>query len=163
MKRRPATLIELLIGLSLTALLLGTLFHAYLQTYQLNNDDEVWHLRERLALKTRLSQIIPDIQPGPWSCEDETLSFLFNNGIDDDPAYAGNIEGTLSLEDERLLLTTGERIELLYEPVEELIIDCIDAEEGLPAFIRLHLTIDKEPLSFLFPLPAADKPIRYIK
>ncbi len=175
--KRPLALLEVMIGLSLTAILLTTLFSNFRHLIQTNAEMKVLHQEKHWEYVTnlRLNQIFQSISEdanftsGPHEdIYDKALRFTFNNGIDPDPNFCQEVEGTLLIKKENFCLIiepkVGEaREEVFLEGVSELSIEYLDPQNGswlkewekdsLPAMVKI--TIYKK--EFTFTLPHANR------
>jgi hypothetical protein len=142
MHKRPATLIEVLVALSLCVLLFGLLFSFLFQSTRLKEEagEALWPVVEEYALYQRLSLLLPKIsmrdEEAPFYLfteEDGSLIFTYDNGIDSDRYFSSDVVGKLYLDSQaRLMLATWPsphrfqlspppcRLEKLMEGVSEL-------------------------------------------
>ena len=174
MKKRPLSLLEVAIGLALTAILLTALFSSFRQSVQINA--KVKKLTETLhpkfVMQMRLAKVFEGIDGGKFTLaqKDRTelpeLIFLFDNGVDPDPLFVGEVEGRLFCRNKNLYLTLGvkkrKREELIFKGVENLSILCFDPgkqkwvkewKEGVPPMIKIALGEE----TYAFTLPRADR------
>ena len=186
MKRRYATLIELLVALCLTAMIVGALLVTYRQIYRVGYtaDREIKKLRKAYALHSRLSRIFPETMcEEAFYTDDDGLFFAYNNGIDQDPLFSGRVLAHLHFEEGRLAITIGstveeqERTEILCSGLKRFAIEFYQPPHyreqiapgwscqwpveyrELPALVKLHL--DEQSLTFA--ICEADKPPRFLK
>ncbi len=114
-KKRCLILFELLIALSLIAILLTFLFSFFVETAKLEKKLETARtaISNRGHLQTRLQHVFSAIDRGgsePFLYTEvfekektPSLVLLFDNGIDPDPAYSGTVLGRIYLDDENNL------------------------------------------------------------
>lgn len=116
-RRQHATLLEVLIALSLTTLLVSLLFFSYRQTTKTlgETQDLLWQTEEQYGLRKRLDTVLPEILPvdekTPFYTETindfPSLVFAYNNGVDSEHEYSGDVIGRLYIDQEnRLILAT---------------------------------------------------------
>ncbi|NGX38575.1 MAG: hypothetical protein K1000chlam2_01749 [Chlamydiae bacterium] len=168
--KHPLSLLEVTIGLALTAILLTALFSSYRHLVQTNHriktvrEEKHWEYVTHL----RLNQIFENLQEGTLFTQDQTLHFFFNNGIDSHPEYCGDIEGTLSVEDKTFQLVLKDtRKEVFLKKAKNFSMQFFDTkkkelvsewnEEYLPPIIFLHIS----GKTFTFLIPNASKEINY--
>jgi hypothetical protein len=131
MRKSSLTLIEIMIALSLVAILLGSLFAMLWRTIQTQNKidkvKEVIIPRHRLFL--RLTQLFPE----GATCEElknpPRLLLSYTSLLDADTNFRGRLTSLLYIEDGRLLLATWakkeHRIECLLEKATELKLETV--------------------------------------
>ncbi len=181
MKKRHATLLEAVVALALAAGLLSLLLSSYFRASNAHiaAGEKLWPAIETHALHTRLTQLIPNTSAtDPRVTSDgHSLTFHFHNEVDDDPLFSAEVVGQLALEDGYLVLRTTpspnrwerpnlpERREILTK-TNKLSFEFYEREEGwtdswsrdeLPTLIK----ITTDPLTFTYPVPNANKPVRY--
>ena len=101
MKKRSFTLLEVLVGISLTALIIGMLMTHFIQSSKLKRqiEQKTTAVLKRKLIQERLGQVFTQLSGG-FTCEKKTLSFSFYpNPKDDNPVTA-----TLELDEGALLL-----------------------------------------------------------
>ena len=111
MKKRPLILLEMLIALSLTAILLTFLFSFFVESARIEKklDTARMAITNRAHLQTRLQTIFSSLGgEGLYTKQFEkekmkSLVATFDNGIDPDPAYSGTIIGRVFLDGEKNL------------------------------------------------------------
>ncbi|MDR3624174.1 MAG: DUF1494 domain-containing protein [Chlamydiales bacterium] len=132
MKKNSITLIEVLITLSLFALLSTMLFSNYLQSVFFTQESERSKkiTTEQMWAYHRISTTLGALEIDEkdilfFTDKKGALVFSFDNGIDKNPSYSGKVKGTLSFKDKALYLNTrplsqrsGGRTEVLLESVE---------------------------------------------
>lgn len=108
-------LLEILIALSLTAILLTFLFSFFVESAKIEKklDQARMATSARTHLQTRLQNILSSISIGVADGSLYTKQFekekfpslvtIFDNGIDPDPAYSGSITGRIYLDEEKNL------------------------------------------------------------
>jgi hypothetical protein len=132
--KRCLILLELLIALSLIAVLLTFLFRFMVNNAQVQTKVETAraYLYPREQLQTRLSSLFTSLvprsflnMPSFYTLEEGGIAAIFDNGIDPDPAFSGPIRSALTLEKGSLILTlfpleeeTPKRREQLLSQVE---------------------------------------------
>ncbi|MBS0622638.1 MAG: prepilin-type N-terminal cleavage/methylation domain-containing protein [Verrucomicrobia bacterium] len=180
-KKRAFTLIELLVSLSLSAILIGFLMHIFFHATHAPSG-RLWPLMEKYACRQRLNQVLPEILTPPQII-DGALLFTFNNGVDDDPHFCGEVGGRLSLDGEKRLILTlfpaashwqGEfspRLEILLSQISTLDFSFYEIptraqpgawkgtweQEDLPALVKIQCTA----FATTYPILASGKPPRY--
>jgi type II secretory pathway component PulJ len=114
-KKKPLILFEILIALSLTAILLTFLFSFFVESAKIEKklDTARMAITARNHLQTRLQAILSSITHDSFQSPLYTKQFeresqpslvaVFDNGIDPDPAYSGPILGRLFLDDDHNL------------------------------------------------------------
>lgn len=111
MKKRPLILFEILIALSLTAILLTFLFSFFVESARMEKklDTARMAISNRAHLQTRLQSVFSSLsQEGLYTKQfgkekGTSLVAFFDNGIDPDPAYSGSIIGRLFIDEENNL------------------------------------------------------------
>jgi hypothetical protein len=116
-KRRCATLLELLIAMSLTMLIMAALAYFYRQINNINQEAEVQQTKlfKQLYLSTRLNNVLPKIQ-SPTSKNTyffttsaamqegaPSLIFSYNNGVQLDPLFSNNVLGWIFVDKQHRL------------------------------------------------------------
>lgn len=177
MRRRSLTLLEVVIGFALTAILLSFLFSSFRHMAKLGakvqKGREAVHSRsivqlrlgqlfENLNADEKKSSFYTDKHPDSFS---EALYFTFDNGIDRDPQFCGLIKAALYLNPKKELCLTllsekKERKEVLFKRAGMLSFEFFNSEkkewqsswseDAPPHILRFH--IDKE-LAFTFLIP----------
>ena len=171
-RRAPLTLLEIMIALSLAAIILSTLLYSYKQ-YSLHYVN-LTKCKEELLLKTklqlRLSQVFSKIaNHSHFYLEKGKLFFHFDYGIDPRPDFCGKLQGLLYVDaKQRLpLISWSEkeepRREVLFEKVSNLKFFFFDQKEkkwvgewskdkGIPPLFKI--LVNGENFSFfLSPTP----------
>jgi len=105
MKKLPLSLLEVMIGLALTAILLTTLFSCFRELMQARShlakirQEKHWEY----VLNVRLGQIFEAVHAGDVFVTEppKTLHFAFDNGLDADPKFCNELEGFLSVNKEK--------------------------------------------------------------
>ncbi len=119
--KRPFTLIEVMIGLSLSAILLAFLFQFYTTLSKSHlelakNKEEVLSAQR---VQLRLNQVFGAVSQ-PFYMEKGALIFNFDNGIDPNPNFCGPVTGMLYLDEkQQLSLITWSH---LKEPRKEVLV-----------------------------------------
>ena len=116
MKRYAFTLMELMIALSLTAIVLGVIFSSLYQNSVLNLKHEkgAAMVMQKAHIQERLDQIFANI-PGDeksslYTDENGALHFSFDHGIDPERAFCNIIPGKLELvQGELFLILMGDK------------------------------------------------------
>lgn len=162
--KRPFSLLEVVIAMTLTSLLLTGLFSSYRHMTLLNLDlQKVREERRSIHLtRLRLTQIFAMLPATTvLTLKENRLTFSLHNPLDADPNFCGQLEATLSSK-ETLSLTlkkeSQERSEIFKARLENGSIALFDPKQkawvkeakSLPLPPALKLTIGKE--EFLFPL-----------
>ena len=124
MKKRPITLIEVIVFCSLAAIVLGAVLYFFAQTIKM--DDKIQNIKEEVYLEQQLelklhnifSRLLPscavanEIQKSSFytlkekSKKTPTLYFCFESSIDPSPKFSGSLFGFLKVEKKQLLLKT---------------------------------------------------------
>ncbi len=158
---------EVLIGFSLTTLVLGVLFSAlYSQTVlkgRLEKSEQV--VMARAELQQRLDQIFSTLD-GRFYIEGESpiLYIAYQNGVDPDPALSGRVEATIELEKDALILKVPPRKEVLRRGVSAVSYHFLTPAKVemkevavwdkktnyLPHYVKLTVTVDGEEESYAF-------------
>lgn len=110
-KKRTFILFEILIALSLTAVLLTFLFSFFVESARIEKklDTARMAVSNRAHLQTRLQTVFGSLDPNGLYTQqfekEKNLSLIatFNNGIDPDPAYSGSILSRIFLDEEKNL------------------------------------------------------------
>lgn len=173
--KHPLSLLEVVIGMALTAILLTTLFSSFRRIALSNQEiQKIYHAThwESVAY-LRLTQIFETLEeekgkyflytgPHPQSNQD-ALHLIFDNGIDPNPDFCGIIQGSLIWDKDNnlTLITENIRKEVFLKGVKEMELRFFDPKkrdwvdhwhnERLPPMVRL--TVNEK--SFYFTLPRA--------
>ncbi len=150
-RKKPLSLLEVVIALSLTSILLFFLFGYYRQLIMVDLDVE--KLQERFSarerVQTRLMQVFSSFPPlekkDPGFLYTDTtpegvdlsLIFAYENGLDSDPLLSGRVKGILFVSrDKKLKMRTlsleekaGEREEVLMESVQSISFSFLNSAE----------------------------------
>lgn len=177
-------LLELLIGLSLTALLLSCLFAFWVESVKVDTKLEKMRteILQRAQLQTRLQDLFTSLVPGDpagsfYTQEfpnesKESLIALFDNGIDPDPSFSGAILARIYLDEEQnltLALWPKEdvknrawRKEILLPHVTHIEWEFLGSKRGLttPQKTKAHLRSVNASLEWRsnWPLPSGELP-----
>lgn len=112
LKKRPFLLFEILIALSLTAILLTFLFSFFVESVKIEKklDAARTEITARQHLQTRLQAVLTGIHresaEAPFYTQllqeemKESLMAVFDNGIDPDPAFSGPVIGRIYLDEQ---------------------------------------------------------------
>jgi hypothetical protein len=183
-QKKAALLLEVLIGLSLTAIILTSLFSFFVESVRLEMKLE--KAREEMVARGNLQTRLETVFIGSSRLytdkstqkKDKKLLLEFDNQIDPDPAFSGMIHGALYVDGgKNLVLHTSPldesskewRAEILLKDVERFQFDFLKAkwsterektEMGLPQVVRLTVW-RPDPLQFAFHLPNADPFVTY--
>ncbi|NGX45098.1 MAG: hypothetical protein K940chlam2_00240 [Chlamydiae bacterium] len=171
-QKRPLSLLELVIGLSLTAILLSSLFTTFRHIAKESSVVQRIHgkTHEKAILQLRLQQIFNTLsKESKLKLLDNNLSFSYDNPYDLEANFCTLLGGDLGLSGSSLFLSstspTNERREQkLFENVSEIRWEFYDLKtkkwsdtlkkKRVPLQIKLHLTLtDKQELLFTFQLP----------
>jgi hypothetical protein len=112
-EKKTFLLLEILIGLSLAGILLGFLFVFTVQNARGQKKTETARTISltRTGFQTRMQDIFLALDlkvPSPFYTEEGKLIFIFDQGVDPDPAYSGTIRGKLFLDpDKNIVLETS--------------------------------------------------------
>jgi type II secretory pathway pseudopilin PulG len=181
MKKRPFTLIEIMIALGIVSLLLAVMFPHFRETMRMKKQIEIEksyvfakaHVQERLATlfsKTTHHFKTHQEKDGPFE-----LQFKFDNGYDDDENFRGEVTGHLWCDKGTLRFKIfggkdASREEILLEGLKNARFDFTSVTEGkfdttsswekrdLPLFFVLNVSFpdDKED-AFYFRLNAKNR------
>ncbi|MCH9634242.1 MAG: hypothetical protein S4CHLAM7_09870 [Chlamydiae bacterium] len=114
-KRRTFSLIEVLIGLPLFALMLSSTLTNYTSLLTLNKKELISHseFQKSHYFRLRMKKILfnSDLREGPFKWEDQTLTFHYDNGINQTPLASNQVLGELSLKKGILKLAVSKEIE----------------------------------------------------
>jgi len=112
LKKRPFLLFEILIALSLTAILLTFLFSFFVESVKIEKKIDAMRseITARQHLQTRLQAVMTGIHresgTSPFYTQTvkdegkESLIAIFDNGIDPDPAFSGSVMGRIYLDEQ---------------------------------------------------------------
>jgi hypothetical protein len=142
-KKKPLILFELLIALSLTAILLTFLFSFFVESAKLEKKLEKARIaiNERSYLQTRLQNVLCLVDQGSISPyfytkvfeKEKQLSLvtIFDNGIDPDPLFSGPINGRVFMDEEKNLCLSLWPLEEEKKGMwrKEILLSSIDAFE----------------------------------
>lgn len=172
-KKRPLTLLEVIISLSLTALLLTVLINSATRLF--STRARIESAKQEVLAKTliqeRLSTLfselalhkgLPEKEPqGPLeSLDGKTLTLFLENQIDPDPSFCGSIKGELFVESEALIFQLAGkndtvRKEILLEGVKSISFQffapfeepprLIEAWKDRPGELPAHLILTLTP------------------
>jgi len=170
--KRPLSLLEVAIGLALTAILLTALFSSFRQIIQSGVKVEAartemhgWHL-----LDLRLNQIFESLSDGKLfytsghnKARGEALYFTFNNGLEQNPEFCGEMDGVLYASNEKnpslCLLLKDQREEIFIDQIDHLSFQFFDPQDNewhsswnkktLPPMTRIK--IDDRVYSYILP------------
>lgn len=166
-KRYPFTLLELVIGMALAAIVVSFLFSSFRYSSIAHSKVKMTHkaVRERLCLQTRLMQVFDlfefeskkkeiYIATHPESHE-EALYFSFHQEIDQDPHFIGTLTGVIfiNLKKQLCLLTISpsgtSRKDIFLENIQSISFQFFDSQNAkweskwkkeipyAPAFLKL--------------------------
>jgi type II secretory pathway pseudopilin PulG len=178
MKKRPLTLIEVMVALGIASLLLGVLFPYLKKTLAIKKELEMAKVRifSKAHLQERVGSLLSKISsPESFQTVEEKekplkLKFEFDNGYDFEKPFSGTVTGSFFVENQKLIFETqGEekktRQEVLFEHVKGIVFEFSHAEKGtfevcrkwnpphLPLFFAMHITtVLDEQESFYFRL-----------
>lgn len=173
MKKKYLTLLEVFIGLGLTALLLTALFSNFSQIVKTNikvqkaKGETHW----TFVTQMRLAQVFETVdENSDFYAKEGILSFSFHNGIDPEGAFSQEVSGTLQLDPQKefCLQIRGEEGKerkevfvkqvdtfslLFFDPTKKKWVSTWNKEDPLPPLIRI-VVLKKE---FNFILPKANR------
>jgi len=171
-QKRPLSLLELVIGLSLTAILLSSLFTTFRNIAKESAQVQRIHGKshEKAILQLRLQQIFNSLsKKSGILLVENSLFFFYENPYDLETAFCGLVKGDLQLVGSNLLLHfTGKdgarREQKLFENVSDIRWEFYDIKtkkwsdslkkKRVPLQVKLHLTLtDKQEQLFIFQLP----------
>ena len=171
--KRPFSLMEILVGLSLASIVLGMLFTSLYETSMVSSrlDRAERVVLGRAELQQRLDGVFGTLinsserQTPLYLKKDGSLHLTFRCGIDPDPRFSDELSGFLRLEEKNFLFqVTGnalpgrdaakERVEILKEGVERVSYEFLSygeltsswekEREIAPAYIKLILHLKDE-------------------
>ena len=171
--KRFLSLLEVSIGLALTALLLTSLFSSFRHLIQANVKIQNAHNERHWTFITqlRLGQIFETLEDAHeeknFFMHDRGIRFVFNNGVDREANFCEKIQGVLLCEENCFCLVLighdgKTRKEIFKKNVQELHFRFYDLNHGwvtewtqkdLPPIIQIQ--VEKE--SFYFSIPKADQ------
>jgi len=173
-KKRPLSLLEVTIGLTLTAILLTALFSSFRQIIQTNV--KLQKARNEMhgyfVLQMRLSQVFESVQNSRLQGSETSIHFSFDNGIDPEPEFCQKVAALFVANEKELSLklqskTGKERKEIFLKSPKSLSFSYFDPKEKtwvkkwnnktLPPQIKIEM--GKEKWTFL--LPRANQKIVY--
>lgn len=148
-KKKSIFLLEILIGLSLMALLLSFLFHSIFHIAKM--ETSLHRAREHLFSRQYLQMRIQDLLLGaseekpPYTRvfegeKKESLVLFFDQGIDPDPLFSGKVWARLYLDEDKnvSLLISGEkerqRKEILLSNVDSLQFEFFSQKKDDPSY-----------------------------
>lgn len=158
--RRSFSLLEICIGLALTALLLTTLFSSLRQLMQSKAQMNVYRqeLHPHFAMHMRLNQIFESIPERGFFFTDpyqhakgDALYLIFQNGVDPNPDLCGEIQANLYInrDDELIFELKNQEAQTLLTHVPSFEISFFDRDEKqwvsrwrkgfLPTFVKIHI------------------------
>lgn len=180
--KRAFTLFELLIALALCGVLVASLMNLLFQGSK-PAKSSLWDAIEEYSCRQRLNRVLPEILTPP-KVEGGALIFTFNNGIDDDPHFCGEVESRLFVNDKKQLILTLSPLSTWkgeFAPREEILLANLPTidfrfyeipgptqlgrwerewdQEDLPALIECGYLDSKK----IYPLINANKPPTYYK
>ncbi|HEY5259915.1 MAG TPA: DUF1494 domain-containing protein [Rhabdochlamydiaceae bacterium] len=126
--KSPFTLIEVMIGLSLSAIVLAFLFQFYttLSRSHLELAKSKEEVLSAQRVQLRLNQVFGAVSE-PFYLEKGALVFDFDNGIDPNPHFCGPVTGMLYLDEKKQLsLVTWSH---LKEPRREVLVPTVSTYE----------------------------------
>ena len=197
--RRHLFLLEILVGLSLMALILSALFTSMARGAKLEKQVESARaiLLERQRLHTRLQDVFLSLNKGSLfytyrfpDDQQESLITVFDNGIDPDPHFSGEVLGRIFLDEQRNLSlviwplnakgpSRPWRKEILLAKVEDVHFEFFGKtvespvqlkwvkhwekqKKELPSMVRLFLVQKQTPLSFAFFFSLTEPSVQYL-
>lgn len=160
MQKRPILLMELVISLVLFGAIIGILFSSYrefsLAKIALRNDKELILNRQRLQL--RLGQIFSSLKT--LKIEENACHLSYDNGIDLEKEFRGQLEAMLLIDKGRLALVTWPekgiaRKEIICESAKSFSFSFFDTKKGIWTSqfpeqkpLMMKITIDQTPYPF---------------
>lgn len=178
--KRPLSLLEVSIGLTLTAILLTTLFSSFHQLMKTGVRIETVRseMHTKHLMQLRLNQIFESVSDGKLFYTDahgkahgEALYFTFNNGVDQDPAFCGEIDAVLFASKEKKpkisLLLKDQRLENFADDITDFSFAFFDPEQKkwLPTWNKKvlppMLAISLDQITYTFNLPKANQKVIY--
>lgn len=142
-KKRTFILFEILIALSLTAVLLTFLFSFFAESAKIENklDRARMAITARGHLQTRLQSLLSSISPPSFESPLYTEAFekenslslvaIFDNGVDPDPAFSGPILGRLFLDEQSNLSLATWPLDKEHKHLwrKEILLPCVESFE----------------------------------
>lgn len=125
-RKLPFTLIEILIGISLTTLIMGMIFAALYQQVTLKSklEKEEAFIMSKAYFQQRLNKIFSNIEHPIILTNKNVLEIKYDNGIDPELPFCDHVKGSIYLKNENVILDTqGEelhRIEILKRNVKTI-------------------------------------------
>lgn len=106
MKKRAVILLELLVALSLTAILLTLLFSFLVQNAKMETKLDIvrQEISKRGYFQTRLQHILSAMDKGsPFYTDEGALLFQFDHGIDPNHLFSGYLYGKIEQEKDKII------------------------------------------------------------
>ncbi len=160
MRKRPILLMELVISLVLFGAIIGILFSSYrefsLAKTTLRKEKELILNRQKMQL--RLGQVFSQLKS--IKVEDHSCHLSYDNGIDTETAFHGELEAMLLIDKGRLALVTWSekgkaRKEILCESAKSFSFSFFDTKKGAwsPLYpeqkpLMMKMTVDKTTYPF---------------
>jgi hypothetical protein len=160
MKKRPILLMELVISMVLFSVIIGILFSSYrefsLAKISLRKDKELILTRQKLQL--RLGQIFSSLKT--LKIENNACHFSYDNGIDLEKEFRGQLEAMLLIDKGRLALVSwpekgDARKEIICESAKSFSFSFFDTKTGawIPKYpeqkpLMMKITIDQTTYPF---------------
>ncbi|MCB1084706.1 MAG: type II secretion system protein [Chlamydiia bacterium] len=174
-KKYSFTLLEVVMGLSLIALILGFVMTSLFQQSYLKKNlslaEEV--VIARAFCQQRLDKLFatissdPDISSTPLFTHQEkrfpTLNFTFNNGIDPNPDLSGEVHAKLVLEEDALKLIIEEvRTHILRNGVKGVTYEFLDIGEEVSVHKEWDESVKHSPAYLKITLKREDEDEHYV-
>src|SRR3990167_4191071 len=141
-KKKPLTLIEVVLSLGLSAIILSFLFSTLLQTMRTSRAIAKYKEKtfENAFCYGRLLPIFSHADPTTFTVEEGKASLSFENGLDPHLIFSGKTTANLSLKNHTLMLDIFSRdgSEVRSEPLFTHI-ESLNWEAKSPFFVTLHL------------------------
>jgi hypothetical protein len=133
-KKRTVILFEILIGLSLTAILLTFLFSFFVESAKIEKKLETARMEigARAHLQTRLQTVLTALcqdQRQFFYTQEEDLYTIFDQGIDPDPLYSGPVSSRIFLDGEKHLCLATWPLSEEKKGRKEILMSQVDAFE----------------------------------
>lgn len=180
--KRPLSLIEVTIGLTLTAILLTALFSSFRHLMQTGVQIEIAQaqLHPSHLFELRITRMFESLSKPNlfYTMRDDralgnALFFSFDNGLDKDPEYCGELDALLFVSNEKnhplCLLLKGQKKEIFFDKIDQSSFQFFNPKKNdwetnwknpfLPPMIKI--TLNEKTYSFV--LPHADHRVTYHK
>lgn len=154
-KRRPITLLEILLTMALFSVVVGSLFHFLKGQAKLSKQLELAkaQIMDRQELYAYLITLFTKIEGQPQITEN-TVKFRFDNGLQTDPNFSDTVLATLALTKKKELCLTLQSLDKKHTKTEILATNITQFEALQPIKQAITLKIDQTT----YPLFLNEKP-----